>query len=89
MLYVSRLSGRFFAGALAAFLLVTGLVAWDTWRYLDFMESNNYSFQSDKGLYEKHKRWSPSTTTSATGFCPSWTPTRSTRWASAGTSASP
>jgi hypothetical protein len=33
MLYVSRLSGRFFAGALAAFLLVTGLVAWDTWRY--------------------------------------------------------
>jgi rod shape determining protein RodA len=54
MLYVSRLSGRFFAGALAAFLMVTGLVAWDTWRYLDYMESNGYSFQSDKGLYEKH-----------------------------------
>ena len=58
MLYVSRLSGRFFAGALAAFLMVTGLVAWDTWRYLDFMEANRYSFQSDKGQYEKHS-WVP------------------------------
>ncbi len=58
MLYVSRLSGRFFAGALAAFLLVTGLVALDTWRYLDFMESNGYSFQTDKGLYERHS-WVP------------------------------
>jgi rod shape determining protein RodA len=54
MLYVSRLSGRFFAGALAAFLLITGLVALDTWRYLDFMESKGYSFQTDKGVYEKH-----------------------------------
>jgi len=54
MLYVSRLSGRFFAGALAAFLLVTGLVAWDTWRYMDFMESHGYSFQNDRGIYEKH-----------------------------------
>jgi len=58
MLYVSRLPGRFFAGALAAFLMVTGLVAWDTWRYLDFMERNGYSFQADKGLYEKHS-WVP------------------------------
>ncbi|HXQ81579.1 MAG TPA: FtsW/RodA/SpoVE family cell cycle protein [Opitutaceae bacterium] len=58
MLYVSRLSGRFFAGALAAFLVVTGIVAWDTWRYVDFMESNRYSFQDDRGLYEKHS-WVP------------------------------
>jgi len=58
MLYVSRLSGRFFAGALAAFLVVTGVVALDTWRYLAFMESNGYSFQADKGLYEKHS-WVP------------------------------
>jgi rod shape determining protein RodA len=58
MLYVSRLSGRFFAGALAAFLLLTGLIAWDTWRYMDFMESNGYSFQADRGLYEKHS-WLP------------------------------
>ncbi len=58
MLYVSRLSGRFFAGALAAFLLLTGLVAWDTWRYMDFMESHGYSLQADRGLYEKHS-WVP------------------------------
>ena len=58
MLYVSRLSARFFAGALAAFLLLIGLVAWDTWRYMDFMEANGYSFQADKGLYEKHS-WIP------------------------------
>ena len=58
MLYVSRLSGRFFAGALAAFLLLTGLVAWDTWRYMDFMESRGYSLQADRGLYEKHS-WVP------------------------------
>jgi rod shape determining protein RodA len=58
MLYVSRLSGRFFAGALAAFLMVTSLVAWDTWRYMDFMGAHGYSFQTDKGMYEKHT-WVP------------------------------
>jgi rod shape determining protein RodA len=58
MLYVSRLSGRFFAGALAAFLMVTGVVAWDTARYMNFMEANGYSFQNDRGLYEKHS-WVP------------------------------
>jgi rod shape determining protein RodA len=58
MLYVSRLSGRFFAGALAAFLLVTGVVAWDTARYMHYMEGNGYSFQNDRGLYEKHS-WVP------------------------------
>jgi rod shape determining protein RodA len=30
MLYVSKLSTRFFAGAIGAFLLVVGLVAWDS-----------------------------------------------------------
>jgi rod shape determining protein RodA len=58
MLYVSRLSGRFFAGALAAFLMVTGVVAWDTVRYMDYMEGNGYSFQNDKGVYQKHS-WVP------------------------------
>jgi rod shape determining protein RodA len=58
MLYVSRLSGRFFAGALAAFLLLIGIVAWDTWRYMGFMDSAGYSFQADRGLYEKHS-WVP------------------------------
>jgi rod shape determining protein RodA len=54
MLFVSRLSGRFFAGALAAFLLVTGMVALDTWRYMDYMESNGLQFHADRGSYEKH-----------------------------------
>jgi len=54
MLFVSKLSARFFAGALAAFLLVVGLVSWDTWRYADFMESNELSYVRDKGAFEKH-----------------------------------
>ena len=58
MLYVSRLSGRFFAGALAAFLLVTGVVTWDTWRYMDYMETNGLQFHADRGSYEKHS-WVP------------------------------
>jgi rod shape determining protein RodA len=58
MLYVSRLSVRFFAGALGAFLLVAGIIAWDTWRYVAFMDANHYSLQTDKGQYEHHS-WVP------------------------------
>jgi rod shape determining protein RodA len=59
MLYVSRLSTRFFLGALAAFLLLLGIVAWDTARYVSFMESNHYSYrQTEKKLYESHS-WVP------------------------------
>ncbi len=54
MLFVSKLSARFFAGALAAFLLIVGLVAWDTWRYADFMESRGLSYVRDKGAFEPH-----------------------------------
>ncbi len=54
MLYVSRLSTRFFVGALAAFLLVVGLVAVDCVRYVKFMEENNYSFVRDRGKYDPH-----------------------------------
>ena len=54
MLYVSRLSVRFFAGALAAFLIVVGIIGWDTWRYMHFMQKNGYSLQDDKGHYESH-----------------------------------
>ncbi|HVZ64995.1 MAG TPA: rod shape-determining protein RodA [Opitutaceae bacterium] len=57
MLYVSKLSARFFAGALGVFLLVVGQVAWDTWRYVDFMESHGYSYRElDK--YRPHS-WLP------------------------------
>jgi rod shape determining protein RodA len=58
MLYVSKLSARFFAGALGAFLLIVGLVSWDTWRYQDFMESHHYSYMNDRGKYEAHT-WLP------------------------------
>lgn len=47
MLYVSKLSTRFFLGALAAFLVVVGLVSLDTWRYAKFMSDNHLSFIKD------------------------------------------
>lgn len=58
MLYVSRLSTRFFVGALAAFMVVMGIVAWDSTRYINFMEENNYSYVRDRGKYEPHS-WVP------------------------------
>ncbi len=58
MLYVSKLSTRFFAAALGAFLLIVGVVAVDTWSYKHFMESHNYSYMNDKGIYQSHS-WVP------------------------------
>jgi rod shape determining protein RodA len=58
MLYVSKLSARFFAAALGAFMLIVGLVAWDTWRYEDFMESHGYSYLKDRGKFEAQS-WVP------------------------------
>jgi rod shape determining protein RodA len=58
MLYVSKLSSRFFAAALGAFLLIVGIVAWDTWRYENFMESHGYSYMADRGKFEPHT-WVP------------------------------
>ncbi len=58
MLYVSRLSARFFAGALGAFLIIVGIVAWDTWRYQQFMDANNLSYVNDRGKFEPHT-WVP------------------------------
>jgi rod shape determining protein RodA len=64
MLYVSKLSPRFFAGALGAFLLLVGLVALDTVQYVRFMRAHNYDFQKDSGgastpgKYEPHS-WLP------------------------------
>lgn len=58
MLFVSKLSARFFAGALAVFLLVVSLVAWDTWRYANFVESHDYSYLRDRGKFEPHS-WIP------------------------------
>lgn len=51
MLYVSRLSTRFFAGALGAFMLIVGLVAWDSHGYMKFMEANNLPY-TQTGRYQ-------------------------------------
>lgn len=52
MLYVSKLSPRFFVGALGAFLLLVGILAWDISRYVDYMETNKLSYQRDTGRYQ-------------------------------------
>jgi len=52
MLYVSKLSTRFFAAALGAFLLILGVVAVDTWSYKNFVEVHGYSYLSDQGKYQ-------------------------------------
>ncbi|TAG28913.1 MAG: rod shape-determining protein RodA [Verrucomicrobia bacterium] len=52
MLYVSRLSTRFFAGALGVFLVLVAIVAWDTANYVKFMQENKLDFMRDKGHYE-------------------------------------
>jgi rod shape determining protein RodA len=58
MLYVSKLSARFFAGALGVFILIVAAVVVDTSRYVDFMEAHNYNYDRDKGKYEPHS-WLP------------------------------
>jgi rod shape determining protein RodA len=60
MLYVSKLSLRFFAVALGAFVLLVGVAAWDAKGYVDFMEKNGYSYQNseERDLYNKHS-WLP------------------------------
>jgi rod shape determining protein RodA len=58
MLYVSRLSTRFFAGALGAFLVLVSIVAWDTAGYVNYMKANKLDFMRDKGRYQDHS-WVP------------------------------
>lgn len=58
MLYVSRLSTRFFAGALGAFLVLVSIVAWDTVSYVKYMKANELDFMRDKGRYQEHS-WVP------------------------------
>ena len=54
MLYVSKLSTRFFAAAFGAFALLVGIVAWDCYNYVGFMKANGFEFLKDKGKYEAH-----------------------------------
>ena len=58
MLYVSRLSGRFFAAALGAFIILVTIITFDCVRYVRFMDSNNFSYTHDKGKFEPHS-WVP------------------------------
>lgn len=58
LLYVSNLSKRFFVAALAAFVVLVSIVAWDTYRYFSYMTERNLSFQRDTGAYEPHS-WLP------------------------------
>jgi rod shape determining protein RodA len=53
MLYVSKLSPRFFAGALGVFLLLMGLVVWDTTRYVTFMDAHGYTYGRDNKRFEQ------------------------------------
>ncbi|PTX95835.1 cell cycle protein [Opitutus sp. ER46] len=55
MLYVSKLSTRFFLGALGAFAVIVGIVSIDTWQFARFMKENGYSYtKKDLGKYEPH-----------------------------------
>ena len=59
MLYVSKLSTRFFLGALAAFLFLVSIVTWDMWRYTSYMKEHNLAFnRANMGKYEPHS-WLP------------------------------
>lgn len=53
MLYVSKLSPRFFVGALGVFLILVGLVTWDSVRYVRFMDAHGYSYIADRGKFER------------------------------------
>lgn len=56
MLYVSKLSPRFFVGALGAFLVLVGIVAWDCVRYVDYMDAHGYDYHRDRGQFEDSGR---------------------------------
>ncbi len=58
MLYVSKLSTRFFVFVLGVTLLIVGIVGADVWRYANYMDSHHYSFLRDRGKYEPHS-WLP------------------------------
>ncbi len=54
LLYVSKLSEKFFATVFGLFLLAMALVAVDVYRYQDFMHANSLDFQKDAGRFEEH-----------------------------------
>lgn len=58
LLYVSKLSERFFATAFAGFLLLLGIVGWDIYSYNNFLEEHELNALQDTGAYEQTS-WFP------------------------------
>lgn len=54
LLYVSKLSQRFFATVLVVFLLIVSIFALDSYQYYTFMEKNGLSFIEDRGAFEEY-----------------------------------
>jgi len=61
LLYASNLSKRFFLAALAAFTLVAGIVALDTYYYNRFLETSGISPKeaANKNIYGSQHSWVP------------------------------
>ena len=53
LLYVSKLSERFFITAIALFVVVVSIVGVDVYRYYSFLEERQISPRENTGLYEK------------------------------------
>lgn len=54
LLYISKLSERFFISVLVFFMFVAGIVAHDIYSYHRFLSKNNLSAYENRGMYEKH-----------------------------------
>lgn len=54
LLYVSRLSERFFIAVFACFLLGIGIVGADLYRYSAFLREHNLHAWENRGIYEQH-----------------------------------
>lgn len=54
LLYVSRLSERFFIAVFACFLLGIGILGADLYRYSNYLSENNLHAWENRGAYEKH-----------------------------------
>ncbi len=58
LLYVARLSSRFFLAALGMFMLLLVILGWDAYSYCKFLEENDLNPIQNVGLYEKTS-WFP------------------------------
>lgn len=58
LLYVARLSSKFFLAAFGVFILLLGVLGWDSYMYCKFLEENDLSPMQHVGSYEPHS-WVP------------------------------